>query len=129
MSSKPPKEKTIRKDGYEITFYEGFASRITVRQADGSARELFKQTETYHLPRGQKKPDTRHVLRLQGGSKKQDLTLDIHDPELRIAKITVELYGSDHSAAAASDDEVAETVTVDNHPRICPPFCKESEPE
>lgn len=126
MSSREPKEKTVQKDGYEVTFYEGFASRIVVREPGGAERELFRQSGTFHLPKGQTKPDTRHFLRLKGGRKKQDVTLDINDPELRIAKITVELYphdvhdaGGDVAAAAAE----SETVEVENNPKLCPPHC------
>jgi hypothetical protein len=129
MSSSEPKESTVRKDGYEVTFYEGFASRIVVREADGTAHELYRQSGVYRLPTGRKKPDTRHVLRLKGGGKKQDITLDIDDPELRIARITVELYphdvhaeGADPSAESTSDTE---TIEVENNPKLCPPHCSD----
>jgi hypothetical protein len=115
-------EKTVQKDGYELTFYPGFASRATVRNGEGEV-ELYKQEETYHLPKGEKKPKTKYRIALKGGKKKQSLTLDVNDPELRVKRITVELYDENHVAGAGEGGETAETLTVDNDPRYCPPYC------
>lgn len=118
-----PKERTIKKDGYELTFYPGFASRCTVRGADGAEHELYKQDKPYHLPDGHKKPDTKHKLKLKGGKKKQNITIDIDDPELRIAKITIELYDESHEPGMGSGGSAGETFTTENDAQICPPFC------
>lgn len=118
-----PKEETIKKDGYELTFYPGFASRCTVREADGTEYELYKQDKPFHLPPGHTKPDRKHKLTLKGGKKKQDITIDIDDPELRIAKITIELYDENHTPGMGSGGKTAETVTVQNDSQYCPPYC------
>lgn len=120
-----PKEQTIKKEGYELTFYPGFASRCTVREADGTELELYKQDKPYHLPDGHKKPDTKHKLKLTGGKKKQDVTIDIDDPELRIAKITIELYDENYhrNTEAEGAEASVETFSVDNNPLCCPPAC------
>ncbi|MBA4157002.1 MAG: hypothetical protein H0X65_05950 [Gemmatimonadetes bacterium] len=121
-------EETVTKDGYELTFYPGFVSRVTVRGDGGAEHELYKQRNVYHLPKGQAKPRTKHKLRLKGGKKKQNITLDIDDPELRIARITVELYGEDHQPGGGeTEDVVVETMEVQNFPKTCPPWCGSDE--
>lgn len=125
-----PKEETIKKDGYELTFYPGFASRCTVREADGTEYALYEQDrkKPYHLPPGHTKPDSKHRLKLRGGKKKQDVTIDIDDPELRIAKITIELYDENHmpGTEAEGGETSVETFTAENDAKICPPYCEPS---
>jgi len=120
-------EQTVDKDDYQFTFYPGFASRAVVRRKDGSEVELYKQEKPHKLPEGKKKPETKHKLKLKGGKHQQDITLDIQDPGLRIARITVELYAvSPHngiSTMSLTDDGGDEEIVVDNQPVLCPPSC------
>jgi hypothetical protein len=62
-------EKTVSKDGYEVTFYPGFASRCTVRNAGGEV-ELYSQEGSYNLPNGEKLPKKNFRLSLKGGKRK-----------------------------------------------------------
>lgn len=120
-------EQTVSKDDYQFTFYPGFASRAVLRRKDGSEVELYKQEKPHKLPDGQKKPDTKHKIKLKGGKHQQDITLDIQDPGLRIARITVELYAvSPHNGVEAmslTDGGDDEEVVVENHAQTCPPKC------
>jgi hypothetical protein len=115
-------EETVQKDGFEFTFYPGFASACVVVDADGTEHELYKQEGVYDLPKGQKKPRSSYKLKLKGGARKQDVTLDVRDPALRIAKITIELYGEDYPEDGRERD-VMQTMTIPNHPATCPPHC------
>ncbi len=115
-------ERTVKKDGYEVTFYPAFASRCAIRNGDGEI-ELYRQEETYRLPDGEKEPKKNFRLSLRGGKRKQDVTLRVDDPERRIKKITVELYPSRHEAGALLDEGDTETFEVDNDARMCPPDC------
>lgn len=127
-SQQPPREEeTVTRDAYELTFYPGFCSRAVVREANGAEHPLYVQTRAYRLPPGQTRPKTRHRLRLRGGRRNQDVTLEIHDPGLRVARIMIELYEEPRrDDARRADDEPVETLTVDNHPKICPPDCDDS---
>lgn len=116
-------ERTVRKDGYELTFYPGFASRATVRGRDGEI-ELYRQDRPYHLPDGEKKPKSKYRITLKGGKKKQDVTLRVEDPTLRIKSIVVELYEEDRDEEATRTSEDAETFTVSNDAVHCPPVCE-----
>jgi hypothetical protein len=122
-----PLEQTVRKDDYDFTFYPGFASRAVVRRKDGSEVELYKQEKPHKLPDGQTKPDTKHKIKLKGGKHQQDITLDIQDPGLRIARITVELYAvSPHNGVdpvSLKNPEGDEEVVVENKSQVCPPTC------
>jgi hypothetical protein len=123
----PEPVQTVDKDDYQFTFYPGFASRAVVRRKDGSEVELYKQEKPFKLPDGQKKPDTKHKIKFKGGKHQQDITLDIQDPGLRIARITVELYAvSPHNgvnAVALKDDGGDEAVVIENKSQTCPPDC------
>jgi hypothetical protein len=64
------------------------------------------------------------VIRLRGGPHGQDLEVSIDDPGLRIARITVELYQKPYDEAAArTQGEPAETLIVEQNPKVCPPSC------
>jgi hypothetical protein len=115
-------DSTVHKDGFELTFYPGFARACEVTDADGETFHLYEQKEPYKLPPGHRRPRTRHKLRLKGGKRHQDITLDIRDPELRIAKITVELYGEDYHEDGQTR-QVMQTMNVPNNPNVCPPQC------
>lgn len=124
MNQPTSEEQTVDRDGYQLTFYPGFASRCTIREADGSEHELYRQQEPYRLPPGQTRPRDQHRIRLRGGRRRQDITLDVHDPEHRIARIVVELYGEGHQPGGGSGDQPVETMTVDQDSQTCPPHCE-----
>jgi hypothetical protein len=126
-SRQPAEERQVEKDGYEFTYYPGFCSRATVRAANGKQHDLFAQTQTFHLPKDEKLPATRHKLRLKGGPNGQDVTLHVEDPKLRIAKITIELYGEDRQSHSPHDGKPSEseTVEIQNWSKVCPPECAE----
>ena len=90
-------DQTVSKDGYDLTFYPGFASQCRLRTAEGKEVEMYRQTEPYKLPHGQTKPRDRYRIHLKGGAKKQNVTFDVHDPERRVKRIVVELYPEEHS--------------------------------
>jgi hypothetical protein len=119
-------EKTVSKDGYEVTFYPGFAGRCSVKNGEGEV-ELYRQTETYRLPNGERQPKRNFRLSLKGGKRKQDVTLRVEDPERRIKSITVELYsatpGEDGVRTEGIGGDGTESFTVDNDARTCPPEC------
>jgi hypothetical protein len=115
-------EKTVSKDGYEVTFYPGFARRCTVGNADGQV-ELYSQQESYRLPNGEKLPKKNFRLRLKGGKRKQDVTLRVEDPERRIKRITVELHVSTPDEAGTRESVGTETFEIENDARLCPPNC------
>jgi hypothetical protein len=122
VSDETRDEQTVHNDGFDVTFYPAFASRVEITDADGTVHEIFKQSKPYQLPHGQTKPRSHHKLRLKGGSRKQDITLDIRDPGLRIARITVELYGEDYHDDGR-ERSVFQTMNVPNDPTVCPPHC------
>jgi hypothetical protein len=115
-------ERTVRKDGYEVTFYPGFASRCTVKNGEGEI-ELYRQEESYRLPNGQTEPRRNYRLAFRGGKRKQDVTLRVDDPERRIKSITVELYPETHGSGTRSTSEDVETFSVANDAVTCPPEC------
>jgi hypothetical protein len=124
-ANEPQDQETVRKDGYELTFYPGFLRRAVVREAGGTEHELFEQTRPYKLPDGKKRPDSTYTLQLKGGKNKQDITLRIDDPGLRVASIKVELYGDGHNPEVLHDKppESVETLEVEEWPVRCPPYC------
>lgn len=120
-----PEERTIRRDGYEITFYPGFASRCAVTAAGQPEVELYRQAkgDPYRLPPGQTRPRDRYRVHLKGGAKKQDVEFAVRDPGLRIKRITVELYGDDHLAGSGADSDTVDTLMLENNADTCPPSC------
>lgn len=125
MPQSHPEEQTVELDGYQLSFYPGFASRCTLRDADGTERELYRQEKPYRLPAGQTRPRTQHRLRLKGGARQQDVTLEIQDPGHRIARIVVELYDQNHQPGGGTGDPTSETLTVSQDAQTCPPSCDE----
>lgn len=115
-------EKTVSKDGYEVTFYPGFASRCTVRNAGGEV-ELYSQEVSYNLPNGEKLPKKNFRLSLKGGKRKQDVTLRVEDPERRIKRITVELHDSTPDESGVRETGATEMFEIENDARLCPPKC------
>lgn len=122
MAAQDPNE-TVNQHGYELTVYRGFCSSARISEAGGPARELFKQSK-FDLPSGQKRPNGKHAVRLRGGAHRQNLTIAIDDPELRVARITIELYQQPYDETTGrAANEAVETLDLDNSPRICPPNC------
>ncbi|MDQ3605557.1 MAG: hypothetical protein M3418_05125 [Gemmatimonadota bacterium] len=122
MQENSSEHETVSQDGHEITFHPAFARRCAVTSG-GRETELYQQKEVHYLPEGQEKPPTQHRLHYRSQKAGQEFTLTVHDPNLRIARVVVELYGEDHVPGAGNDDATVETVTVDNGPVICPPSC------
>jgi hypothetical protein len=116
-------EVTVNQAGFQFTYYPGFCREAQVRAGNAAPQQLFEQSQTFNLPGNQTKPNTEHFLRLEGGSRNQDVTLRIEDPKLRIASITIELYGEDYDPNNDTERQVAETLSVANDPSICPPDC------
>jgi hypothetical protein len=111
-------------DGYELTVYPGFASRVVARVKGGEARTLYRQTASYDLPRGQREPAGQHLLRLRGGPFQRDLALRVHDPRHQIAAIVVGLYHPGHVPGSGSGGETVETLEITNTAQSCPPACE-----
>lgn len=122
-SRQPPEDTTVERDGYQLTFYPGFASRCVVRSAEGKEIELYRQKEPFRLPQGQTKPRDRYRMQLRGGAQKQNVTFDVHDPERRVKRITVELYPESHVGGEPGPMREYETLTLDNDTICCPPYC------
>lgn len=110
---------------YEITVHPAFASRCTVGGKDGATRELYKQDGVHHL-NGKQIPK-KHTIRLKGkNGSKRDICITLDDPSHNVAKITVELYEESHDPTTAMVAGDTDTVfSVENHAKICPPYCGE----
>jgi hypothetical protein len=103
----PVEHWTVRADGYAVTFYPGFASRVTM-----GGTELYRQSGAYHL--GANALSARHLVRIAGGDLGDAVTLSIDDREHQIARLHVTLYGN-------------RSVVIDNAPVLCPPLCPTTE--
>jgi hypothetical protein len=138
--------QTVNGHDYEVGFYPGFASRITL---DG--QDLYHQKNEnlapYHLPPGASRPLSTHTVELNCASKGFGLGLHIDDPQHVVESIVVKLRDPDStarnggtaatmevSADASADSGTPEggvqayqdsgsTFTVYNAPTICPPTC------
>jgi hypothetical protein len=120
MSQTP--ERTVKKDGYEVTFHPAFASRCDVVRKDGKGVDLYRQQGAHHHETGERHP-LRHQIRLKGGPDQRDFTLRVDDPKAQIAKITIELYDPSHEPGWGNGDDSVETFSVTNDAYECPPFC------
>lgn len=114
-------------DGYELTVYPGFASRVAARVQGEEARTLYRQAASYDLPRGQSEPAGRHLLRLRGGPFQRDLALRVHDPRHQIAAIVVGLYRPGHVPGSGTGGETVETLDFVNTASCCPPTCEDTD--
>ena len=94
---------TVSADGYAVTFYPGFASRVAI---DGV--ELYRQRGSYDV--GSRGASSRHMVRISGGGLAQDATFTLDDPTHDIRRLQVRLPG----------DRV---LTIDNVAVLCPPLC------
>lgn len=109
--------------GYELFFYPGFSSRVSVMGAQGRETELYRQTEVYALPEGQPISSTRHAFQLRGGEHDRDFAFSIDDPKHQVARVIVELYGPDHVPGAGNQDQIVERVIYHQDAQTCPPRC------
>jgi hypothetical protein len=118
---------------YEVGYYPGFASRITL---DGT--DLYHQAthgpRPYHLPAGASRPLSSHALELNCASKGFALGLHIDDPQHVVESIVVKLRdpapqghfdarrGGDAGGVVAYQSG-GSTLTVENTALLCPPYC------
>ena len=100
---RPVEHWTVRADGYAVTFYPGFASRVTV-----GGTELYRQSAPYNL--GENAQSGRHLVRIAGGDLPDAVTLSIDDREHQIARLKINFYGN-------------KSVVIDNSAPTCPPLC------
>jgi hypothetical protein len=107
--------------GYEFTVHPGFSRGATLSGAEG-AIQLYRQEQGFTPPVGRVAGPDEHVIRLRGGEMGRDLGLVVTDPKHQIARITVELYGSDY--VPGSERAVAEVLEIENDARLCPPNCE-----
>lgn len=115
--------QTISKDGYQVTIHPAFASRCSVTPTGQAEKELFRQTETYHLPAGKGHPE-RHTVRIGGGPHQRSVELTIHDPQHHVARIIVEMYKHPRDPMSKEPaGEPTETFSVENQSDTCPPNC------
>jgi hypothetical protein len=115
-------QRTVSRDGYEVSFHPAFASKCDVERKDGRRVHLYSQEGVHHHAEGERHP-VRHEIRLKGGPDQRDLSLLVDDPKAQIAKITIELYDPSHQPGWGRGDEPVETFTVTNDSFECPPFC------
>jgi hypothetical protein len=106
--------------GYDLLVHPGFSRGATLHGAEGSV-ELYRQQETFNLPAGRTAGPEEHVIRLRGGELGRDIGLVVTDPKHQIARITVELYGSDY--VPGSERAVTEVLEIENWSKVCPPEC------
>ena len=111
---------TSEKSGFSVTLHPAFASRMVILRDDGEV-EVYRQRKPYNLAGGGR--PRRHRIRLSGGSSHYDLTLDIDDPNHRIARITIELFGEDHMAGIGARRQIHESIVVEGDALTCPPVC------
>jgi hypothetical protein len=123
MPDNNQENKTVQKDGYELTFNQAFSSRSVVKGPDGQTIELYRQQGVYHLPSGQSGPPKNYQIVFRGGPQNRNASLDIQDPKNEIARIVVEFYAEGHRPGTGSGDASVETLTVDNDSTNCPPTC------
>ena len=101
----PVEHWTVESSGVAVTFYPGFASRVSVGDT-----ELYRQTGSYNV--GTNGISGRHLVRIAGGALRDAVTLSIDDPDHQVSRLRVTLYN-------------AEPVNIENSANICPPFCRE----
>jgi hypothetical protein len=104
-----PGERTVSRDGYEVTLHPAFASRCEVMRRDGEEHELYRQKGVHNHGVGERHPK-RHLVRLKGGPDDRDLTLMVDDPKAQIARVTIELYDPSHEPGWGRGDEFGRDV-------------------
>lgn len=129
--------KTVDVAGYRANFYPGFVRRLAVQDPSGGVTELFRQTETFFLPPGYKKPWASSTLEFSRPDGRR-LVLQVEDPHQQVERIVVYLKGTgtatvvplgEEGAAQLSTtypppaDEDGEILICDDGPVLCPPIC------
>ncbi|HEX8153858.1 MAG TPA: hypothetical protein VF698_12065 [Thermoanaerobaculia bacterium] len=99
----PVEHWTVKGGGYAVTFYPGFATRVTI-----GGTELYRQVGSYDV--GTNAPSGRHLIRVAGGDLRNPVTLSIDDPGHQIARLKVNFYGE-------------KSLVIDDTVVYCPPFC------
>ncbi len=87
-----PKEKHCHTDGWDVSVYGGFASRVAVKGRDDRGEtEIYRQEgrhAPFNLPEGQREPDTHHEIRIRAEDGRA-VTLVVDDPALAIEEIQI----------------------------------------
>lgn len=123
MPDNNQEDRTIQKDGYELTFNQAFSSHSSVKGPDGQTIELYQQEGVYHLPAGQSGPPKNYQIVFRGGPWNRNVSLNVQDPKNEIARIVVEFYAEGHKPGGNTNDDSVEMLTVDNDSLTCPPHC------
>lgn len=123
MPDNNQENRTVQKDGYELTFNQAFSSHSSVQGPDGQTIELYRQSGVYHLPSGQNGPPKNYQIIFRGGPQNRNVSLNVQDPKNEVARIIVEFYAEGHQPGGGTSDTSVETLTVDNDGKTCPPNC------
>jgi hypothetical protein len=94
-----PEHRVAESAGERVTYHPGWSSRITVVDAEGGRREIYRQTQVYYGP---------HPREVVLGFR--DVALAVFDPSHRIRRVTVETL----------DGQVW---SLDGAILLCPPVC------
>lgn len=132
--------KSVDRDGYRASFYPGFVSRLTVRDAAGLETDLYQQDTVFCLPPGYNKPWPNSTLEFSRPDGRR-IVLQIDDPHQQIGRIEIHLKDTpgaqpnlvrrivkdgDHlldSQPPTSPDEQGIVLIVEDGPVLCPPIC------
>ncbi len=137
-----PKEKHCHTDGWDVSVYGGFASRVAVKGRDNKEETEIYRQEGKHVPfnlaEGQREPDTHHEIRIRTEDGRA-VTLVVDDPALAIEEIQIRFKkGEDRQNEKAElrrylaggkggvtgqQGGGGETVTVTGGATLCPPTC------
>jgi hypothetical protein len=104
---------------YQVKFYPGFASAISV-----NGTPLYKQKGFFVLPGDDKHPRSSHAVEISCPSHGYTLTLNVDDPSYVIDKIEVTLRDPGATGGGVTAQQAGTTITVDNAAATCPPICK-----
>ena len=122
MTTPPEKHEVVEKGEYRLTFYPGFLSSAAVED-EGGRTELYEQSGSHDVRNEPDEPLTHHVIRIEGGRNKRDVTLTVDDPHHAIAEIVVRLHPTDREQGTGKAEPPVETVHVRNDAILCPPIC------
>lgn len=122
MTPPPPKHTVVEKDGYRITFYPGFAREVEVEDR-GDRKEIYRQSGSHDVRNQPDEPLTHHVVRIEGGRSRRDVTLTLDDPQHAIAEIVVKLHPAGRKPGEGTAQPAEETVRMVNDAVLCPPIC------
>jgi hypothetical protein len=126
----PPGHQKVDTPNYEVTFHPGFASKCVVTGADNASATLYAQDKTKPHPCGPEGHPKKHVIKLKGkGASTRDITVTIDDPTHSLHRISLQLYEEGRDPLQKTSYATAETFTVENEAKTCPPYCEEEEPD